>query len=98
MIAVTVHTTGVNIDGVLANVASIAVILGVFATFIVRTIKRSISDTVSTVINEKVTPILEEIQRQLRDHDTRLAHLEGVQKGKRYAVDAASVTTTGTAV
>jgi hypothetical protein len=38
--AVAVHTTGVNVQGVLANVASITVILAAFGAVIVRTIKR----------------------------------------------------------
>lgn len=93
MFSVTVHTTGVNLDGILANVASISVILGVFAAFIVRSIKRSIVDTVTAVIDKEVKPILDLIQRELKDHDTRIARLEGVEEGKRQAVAAAGVST-----
>ena len=93
MIAVVVHTTGVNWDGVLANVASITIILGAFAAVIVRSIKRSIVETVEGVISKKVTPVLESIQNELKQHDTRLARLEGVEEGKRQAVAQAGVTT-----
>jgi ABC-type antimicrobial peptide transport system permease subunit len=74
-------------------VASISVILGVFAAFIVRSIKRSIVDTVTAVIDKEVKPILDLIQRELKDHDTRIARLEGVEEGKRQAVAAAGVST-----
>ena len=91
-----VHTTGVNLDGVLANVASITVIMAAFGGLLLRSFKRSIQDTVTDVIDQKVTPVLNEIRSELREHDTRLAHLEGVQEGKRYAIDAAGVTSSGT--
>lgn len=92
-IGTTVHTTGVNFDGVLANVASITVILGVFGAIVVRSIKRSIKDEVADVIHSEVTPVLNEIKNELREHDTRIARLEGVEEGKRQAVAAAGVTT-----
>lgn len=91
--ATTVHTTGVNIDGVLANVASITVILGVFGAFVVRSIKRSIKDEISEVLHKEVMPVLDEIKDELRKHDTRIARLEGVEEGKKQAVAMAGVTT-----
>lgn len=90
---VTVHTTGINYEGVLANVTSITVILGLFGAFIVRSIKRSIKDEVASVIHSEVTPLLNEIKNELRLHDTRIARLEGVEEGKRMANAAAGVTT-----
>jgi predicted nucleic acid-binding protein len=90
---VVVHTTGVNWDGVLANVASITVILGVFGAVIIRSIKRSIKDEVSDVVATQVTPLLTKIQARLDGHDTRLARLEGVEEGKRQAIAQAGVTT-----
>lgn len=88
-----VHTTGVNIDGVLANVASITIIMGAFGALLLRQFKRSIRDTVSDVIATEVTPALTRIQARLDLHDTRIAHLEGVEEGKRQAVAAAGVST-----
>ena len=93
---VVVHTTGVNWDGVLANVASITIILAAFGAFIVRSIRRSIKDEVTGVIRDEVTPKLDTINLQLQRHDTRIAHLEGVEEGRRQAVAAAGVTTTPT--
>lgn len=93
ILAVTVHTTGVNIDGVLANVASITVIMGAFGALLLRSFKRSIKDTVTSVIDAEVKPVLDQIQDMLRDHDTRIARIEGIEEGKKYAVAAAAVTT-----
>lgn len=90
-----VHTTGVNWDGVLANVASITVILVAFGAVIVRSIKRSIRDEVAAVIDDRVTPTLTRIQARLDGHDTRIARLEGVEDGKRQAIAAAGVTVKG---
>lgn len=96
MIATTVHTTGINLDGLLANIASIIVIIGAFTAVIVRQVKRSIKDEITEVIDTEVTPILKNIQSRLDEHDTRIAHLEGVEEGKRYAVAAAGVSTSKT--
>jgi hypothetical protein len=92
VLANTVHTTGVNIDGVLANVASITVIMGAFGALLLRQFKRSIQDTVTDIISSKVTPSLEEIKSELKRHDTRIARLEGIEEGKRQAVAQAGVT------
>lgn len=95
MIGEVVHTTGVNIEGVLANVMAISVILSGASALIIRTIKRSIKDTVCDVVAQEVTPVLTEIKNELRLHDTRIARLEGVEEGKRQAVAAAGVSTNG---
>lgn len=89
--SVVVHTTGVNFDGVLANAVAIIVILSGFTTLIVKLVKSSIETAVANVVAKEVTPVLTVIQKELRSHDTRIARLEGVEQGKRYAVDAAGV-------
>lgn len=91
MFVVTVHTTGVNIDGVLANVASITIIMGAFGALLLRSFKRSIRDTVTDVIDSEVKPVLDQIQTSLRDHDTRIARMEGIEEGKRQAVAQAGL-------
>jgi hypothetical protein len=88
------HTTGINWDAVLANVASISVVLGLSGAVVTKVIKRSIKDQVGDVVDTKVTPLLNRIQHRLDEHDTRIAHLEGVEAGKRYAYAAAGITTT----
>jgi hypothetical protein len=93
MIAVTVHTTGINWDGLLANTASILVIVALFAGLIARSVNRSVTDSVRKVITSDVTPTLERLEAALSAHDTRIARLEGIEQGKRYALDAAGVTT-----
>jgi hypothetical protein len=93
MLSVVVHTTGVNWDGVLANVASITVILGVFAAVVARNIKRAIKDEIRSVISSDVTPALEKINTQIQKHDTRIARLEGVEEGKKQAIAQAGVST-----
>jgi hypothetical protein len=87
VIGVTVHTTGVNWDGVLANVAALSIILGFFGTLIVRSIRQSIADQ----INNQVTPKLDEIRNEVKAHDTRIARLEGIEQGRRSALDAAGI-------
>lgn len=89
-LGVTVHTTGVNIEGVLANVVAITIILTFFAGVIIWLIKRSIADAV----REAMIPI----EKRLDDHDTRIARLEGIEEGKRIATDMAGVTTRDTAI
>lgn len=93
MFNVVVHTTGVNWDGVLANVASITVILGAFGALLLRAFKKSIKDEIASVIHSEVTPILTSIQARLDDHDTRLARIEGIEEGKKQAIAAAGVST-----
>lgn len=95
MIATTVvHTTGVNWDAVLANVASVTVILAAFGALVVRSIKRSVKDQIEDVIAKQVTPQLALIANDLKRHDTRISRLEGIEEGKRQAIAAAGVTTT----
>jgi len=93
MLATTVHTTGVNWDGILANAAAVIVIFSAFGAIFLRAIKSAIKSEVTTVIDNEILPKLNDIQVLIRNHDTRIAKLEGVEEGKRYAVDAASVTT-----
>lgn len=95
MIAIVVHTTGINWQGVLANVSSITVILGVFSAVIARSVKRAIKDEIHAVIATDVTPALSEINETIRKHDTRIARLEGMEEGKRQAIAQAGVTTGG---
>ena len=87
----TVHTTGINWQGVLTNVASITIIVGAMLAFVVRTVKGSIKEQIEAVIKTDVMPIRQEIETSLRDHDTRIARLEGVEEGKKQAVAQAGV-------
>ena len=89
----TVHTTGVNWEGVLTVVASITVVLTAFTGLIMRSMKSAIRSEIHDVIALDVSPILVEIQNELKQHDTRIARLEGVEEGKQYVVRAANVTT-----
>jgi hypothetical protein len=89
--AASVHTTGVNIEGILANTVALVVILTAFTTFIIKMVNKSIKAAVVSVVTNEVTPVLKEINDQLKAHDTRIAKLEGIEVGRRYAVDAAGV-------
>lgn len=91
---ITVHTTGINWQGILTNVASITIIVGAMLAYVIRTVKSSIKEQIQAVIKTDITPALDAIQDELKIHDTRIARLEGVEEGKRYAVAAAGVTTT----
>ena len=88
LFGVTVHTTGVNIEGILANAVAVTIILTFFAGLIIWLIKRSISDAV----REAMIPI----EKRLDNHDTRIARLEGMEQGKRDAVAAAGVSSNST--
>lgn len=85
MLAVVVHTTGVNLEGVLAIVVAMTIILTFFTGVLVWLVKRSIADAV----RDAMAPI----EKRIDDHDTRIARLEGVNEGRRQAVAAAGVTT-----
>ena len=100
--ASTVHTTGVNVEGVLANVASLTVIIGAAGAVITRSLKRSITDNTKAVIEDviakEVTPRFLEIHTDLADlratsnlHSTAIARLQGIQEGKRQVVAEASL-------
>jgi hypothetical protein len=93
MLGVAVHTTGVNWDGVLANVASITVVLSVFGAVIVKLMRNSIKDQITAVVRDEVTPKLDRLSDSISGHDTRIARLEGMEEGKRQAIAAAGVTT-----
>lgn len=97
-----VHTTGINWDGVIANVGSITAVLAIVGTLLSRSIKRSIQDTVKVIIRDviarDITPKFEEIQFNIADlsrlvsvQDRAIARLEGIQQGKRLAVDEANL-------
>ena len=92
MIAQAVHTTGINWDAILANVASITVILGFFGAVLLRSFRRSIQESIERVITSEVTPKLNEIATTLRNHDTRIARLEGMEEGKQQAIAQAGLT------
>lgn len=95
MVGAAVHTTGVNWETVLANVASITVIIGAFGALVLRVLRRSIKDEIHSVIASDVTPILNGIRTEIRDHDTRIARMEGVEEGKRQAVAQTAVSQSG---
>lgn len=98
MIADVVHTTGINIDGFLANCAAIVVIVGAFMALVTRTVRGSIRDEIQSVIEREVSPRLDKIDerlntqdRRLDGHDVALSRLQGIEEGKRQAVAQAAV-------
>lgn len=84
----TVHTTGINIEGVLANAVAVSVIVTFAIGIAIWLIKRSIAEAV----RDAMIPI----EKRIDDHDTRIARLEGVNDGRKQAVAAAAVTVKGT--
>lgn len=85
MIATTVHTTGVNWDGVIANVGGITVVLVALFGLLARVMKTQLKEAVTT----QVAPLFAEIQSQLQQirsdvdsHSTAIARLEGFQEGR----------------
>jgi hypothetical protein len=81
-----VHTTGVNWDGVLANVGSLTVILGVLFGLLSRMLRGQLRDAVE----KQVAPLLAEIKIDLQaikseidQHSTAIARLEGFEQGRQ---------------
>ena len=89
---VTVHTTGFNWDGIIANVAGITGVLVVIATLMARAIKSALRD----MVDGQVRPLLDSIHDDLTDvknqitnvttrvdrHEVAIAKLEGFQEGR----------------
>jgi hypothetical protein len=98
MFATQVHTTGINVQGLLATVASLTIIVtaivGFFARWLIKSFRTNVSEAVQAIIDAKVVPVLKEIHVTLSEHDTRLARLEGIEQGKRQAFNQATLTTT----
>jgi hypothetical protein len=85
LFAETVHTTGVNLDGVLANVGSITVILIALFGLLARVTKAQLK----AAIAQQVAPLLEDIKSEIRKvqaevdrHSTAIAGLQGFQEGR----------------
>ena len=90
MLATAVHTTGVNIDGLVANVASLTVVIGAFGAVLLKLINRSIEDKIKIIVREAVAEVRTEIDAHqviLDAHAVAIAKLEGIQVGKRLALD-----------
>jgi hypothetical protein len=94
MISTVVHTTGVNWDAILVNASAVLVIVATFSGILNKVLSRSITDKVKDVIKADVTPVLDQIQTSLRDHDTRLARIEGIEEGKRQLTAQSKLTST----
>ena len=88
---VTVHTSGINWDGVLGNAAATIVIIGTFAALIVRIIRRSIKDEIHDVITSEIVPQIKGLSQRVDLHDTDIARLKGIEEGKALAVAQAGL-------
>lgn len=86
--ALTVHTTGVNIDGILANAAAVTVIVGAFFALINRSVRQSIREEIRSEIKAEVLPELAAINATLRRHDSDIAWLKGLEEGRRQIREA----------
>lgn len=80
---VTVHTTGVNWDSVAAIVTAVVVVVSAIGAVVITVLKSSVTAIVEDAIKRDVAPILDRINARLDVHDTKLAHLEGVEQGRR---------------
>lgn len=95
-LSVTVHTTGVNWEGIAVNAAIIVGGVAIIARFLANSLRRTIQQEITEIVHKEVSPKLEAIDNQLKVHDTRLARLEGIEEGKRQAIDQAGVSRTPT--
>ena len=80
---VTVHTTGVNVDGILANAAAVTIIVGAFFALINRSVRQGIREEIRNEIESEVLPQLRSINLKLNQHDTDIAWLKGLEEGRR---------------
>lgn len=90
----TVHTTGVNLEGVFATAASVTLMLGAIITALTWALKNANSAQIRQVIKEEVLPQfailrreLDEVRVSVTGLDTRVARLEGVEAGRRSILD-----------
>ena len=94
--AVVVHTTGVNVEGLIANVASVTIIIAALGAVVTRQVRVTIRDQIRKVISEEVNPQFAKIELRL-DKLTeesegvrmRVARLEGVAEGRAVTIAAA---------
>lgn len=77
------------------------VILGVFSAILRRVFKQAVKDEIEEVVN----PLLLSIQEQIKSvteridmHDIQIAHLMGIEEGKRQAVNQAGLRRDGDVV
>lgn len=86
----TVHTTGVNWDGLVANAVSITLIVGMLGGLLLKLINRSIEDKITAAVKVAVEPIQEaitDLKTVLDQHGRDISYLKGMQEGKRMALD-----------
>lgn len=90
----TVHTTGVNVEAVLSIAASVAILLTVALVPTIRYAIRSMKDTLNEIIDNRIDPRLDHLEQRfdtmegtVSDLDRRMTRLEGVEEGKRMAID-----------
>jgi hypothetical protein len=94
-----VHTTGINWDSILAIGSELVVILGVFGAILRRVFRQSVHDEIDSVVGpllKKINEQLDSLTDRLDLHDIQIAHLQGVEEGKRQAIGQAGLTS-GTA-
>ena len=101
-VAATTQTV-INWEAVIAIASSVATLVSLVLVPTLRSLRHSIDESVKTsvedVIQERVTPVLNQLQSDvtaLRDADSKLdkrvAHLEGVNEGKRTQLDQMQMT------
>ena len=100
-VATAVHTTGINLEGLLTTLSSIVVIMAVFGGLMVRAINRSINDQtkkiVEDVIKERVEPVFQEFRTAIMNlenmttaHAVAIARLQGVNEGVKRQIGSQS--------
>ena len=80
---VTVHTTGVNIDSILANAAAVVIIVAAFFGLVNRSVRQGIREEIHDENESQVLPQLRSINLKLSQHDTDIAWLKGLEEGRR---------------
>lgn len=93
-----VHTVGINWASILTIGAEVVGVVSIVGAIVVKAIRKGTKDqteeVVKKVIREDVTPRFQEIhtsiselQRTTGKHDKDIARLQGIQEGKRLAID-----------
>lgn len=90
LLAETVHTTGVNWDGIIVNAGVITTAISLIGAYFVRRINNSWAANTQKIVDSALKPIL----ATLKAHGERIAYLEGVESGKKQVVSEAGLSKT----
>jgi hypothetical protein len=88
----TVHTSGVNWDGILVNAGVITTLVSLIGGFFYKRVKNTYETATERIVERIMDKALAPILEELRSHGERIAYLEGVDSGKKQMTAQAKLT------